>query len=57
MITFGLVMAIVTILTAFGSDMLIYDEGNVYSCPVDHLNGKIAAHIEQDLNDDEGKFY
>ena len=50
-------MATVTILAAFASDMLIYDEGNVYSCPVDHLNGKMAGHLGKDLNDDEGKAY
>lgn len=47
-------MAVVTILTAFSADMLIYDEGNVYSCPVDHLNSYLTARIE---NDDEGKYY
>ena len=40
---FTVVMAIVLILTTFASDMLIYDEGNVYSCPAEHLN----SHLEK----------
>jgi len=34
---FTVIMAIVLIVSTFAKDMLIYDEGNVYSCPADHL--------------------
>ena len=48
----GLIAAIIVslILSTFATDMLIYDEGNVYSCPVDSL-------ISPNGNDDEGKAY
>ena len=42
-ITISIFLAAAMVLTAFSSDMLIYDEGNVYSCPVDHLDEKIAS--------------
>ena len=39
--------------------MMIYDEGNVYSCPVDHMNGVLAQRYEAEHGgrDDEGKGY
>lgn len=30
------------IVSAFAVDMLIYDEGNVYSCPVDYMQETLA---------------
>ena len=41
------------ILTSFAPDMLIYDEGNVYSCPSDYLKDGLADQVEID----EGKAY
>ena len=41
-------------LTTLGPDMLIYDEGEVYSCPVDHMNSVLAQNFQ---NDEEGKGY
>jgi len=38
---FSTMLAIVMILSTFAADMLIYDEGNVYSCPADHLKKEI----------------
>ena len=50
-ITISIFLAAAMVLTAFTSDMLIYDEGNVYSCPVDHLNEVLANnHAEDDLS-------
>lgn len=40
-------------MTAFAEDMLIYDEGNVYSCSIDHLESSLKAEWEK--RDDEGK--
>ena len=45
------------VLTAFSTDMMIYDEGNVYSCPVDHVEKSMAAAYESMHGDDEGKSY
>ena len=38
---FTFILAIVLVVSTFASDMLIYDEGNVYSCPADHLNAEL----------------
>ena len=54
-ITISIFLAAALVMTAFTSDMLIYDEGNVYSCPVDHLDEKLAAKYAE--TDDEGKGY
>ena len=48
-----IVLLTVMVITAFAPDMLIYDEGNVYSCTADHLNEKLEEKVEQD----EGKAY
>ena len=55
-----IIMAIILILTTLAPDMMIYDEGNVYSCPVDHMNGVLAKKYEAENGkgvDDEGKGY
>ena len=52
---FVVIMILAIIVSSFASDMLIYDEGDVYSCPVDHINSKLAEHFEVKLDDDEGK--
>ena len=54
---FVIILGTALVVSSFASDMLIYDEGAVYSCPVDHLNGRLAEHFENELNDDEGKAY
>lgn len=56
-ITYTIAMAISMLLTTLAPDMLIYDEGNVYSCPVDHMDNELASLYENELNDDEGKAY
>ena len=40
------------VLTSFEADMFIYDEGNVYSCPKDHI---LSKHAEKymDMNGTE----
>lgn len=43
------------VLTTFSSDMLIYDEGNVYSCPLDHMKKEFADKYPASF--DEGKAY
>ena len=43
------------LISTFSVDMLIYDEGNVYSCPVDYLEDSVAKQFEIDHADDEGK--
>ena len=43
-------MVIILILTSFAHDMLIYDEGSVYSCPAEHLKDTLDEY-----NDDQGK--
>ena len=48
-----LVLLTVMVITSYAPDMLIYDEGNVYSCTADHLNDKLNEKVEQD----EGKAY
>ena len=55
MITFSIFLASALVLTTFAPDMLIYDEGNVYSCPVDHMNEVLASKYAE--TDDEGKEY
>lgn len=45
--------AIVLLASSFSADMLIYDEGNVYSCPVDYLQKSLPQKYE--MTDDEGK--
>ena len=54
-ITFSIFLAIAMVMTTFASDMLIYDEGNVYSCPVDHMNEILASKYAE--VEDEGKEY
>ena len=56
---FVVIFAIALILTTLAPDMMIYDEGNVYSCPVDHMNGVLAKKYEEKNGgrDDEGKGY
>lgn len=48
-------MAVAMVLTTFAPDMMIYDEGNVYSCPGDYMNDAIASKYAK--SDDEGKAY
>ena len=36
----------VMILSSFAPDMLIYDEGNVYSCPADHINNELSGKVQ-----------
>ena len=43
LVAFLVIVIIVAMIgTAFAPDMLIYDEGNVYSCPKDYMNEKLT---------------
>lgn len=48
-------MAIALLVSSFSVDMLVYDEGNVYSCPVDAIEDTLAREYEYEQGDDEGK--
>ena len=54
-ITFVIILAVAMVSTTFASDMMIYDEGNIYSCPVDYMNEALASKYA--TSDDEGKAY
>ena len=54
-ITFTILLGGAMVLTTFSSDMLIYDEGNVYSCPLDHMKKEFADKYPASF--DEGKAY
>ena len=41
------------VLTSFAPDMLIYDEGDVYSCPSDYLQNELSKKVQEN----EGKAY
>ena len=45
---FLLALIIVLVMTGFAADMFIYDEGNVYSCPADYLNGELDKLKDED---------
>lgn len=50
------------VLTAFAADMFIYDEGNVYSCPSEHILSKLVGVGGEDAAneksvDDQGKSF
>lgn len=50
-------MLLCVVLSSFASDMLIYDEGNVYSCPSEHHNYVLEEVAGYELDFDEGKAY
>lgn len=53
MIVFSILFLISLFMTTLAQDMMVYDEGNVYSCPADHLNKELGK-----LNDvDQGKHF
>lgn len=47
--------ALSLVLSALSVDMLVYDEGNVYSCPVDSIEDTLARQYAYEHGDDEGK--
>ena len=49
------VICIVLVVSTLSADMLIYDEGNVYSCPVDYMRDTMQKRWEEKHGDDEGK--
>lgn len=48
-------MAAALLISTLSVDMLVYDEGNVYSCPVDSMEDTLARDYEYEKGDDEGK--
>ena len=48
-----IVILTVMVLTSFAPDMLIYDEGDVYSCPSDYLQNELSKKVQEN----EGKAY